>query len=92
MGPVGLEMGLEGPVCQKVGGGGKNWFQTQLQRYTSHGRRGRGLGVSPRLLCPRDSPGKNTGVGYHALLQGISTLHMGQRERMELRGTEGACC
>ena len=29
-------------------GGGKNWFQTQLQRYTSHGRRERGLGVS---LC-----------------------------------------
>ena len=25
MGPVGLEMGLEGPVCQKVGVGGKNW-------------------------------------------------------------------
>ena len=24
-----------------------------------------------RLLCPRDSLGKNTGVGYHALLQGI---------------------
>ena len=24
-----------------------------------------------RLLCPWDSPGKNTGVGYHALLQGI---------------------
>ena len=24
-----------------------------------------------RLLCPRDSPGKNTGVGGHALLQGI---------------------
>ena len=23
------------------------------------------------LLCPWDSPGKNTGVGYHALLQGI---------------------
>ena len=22
-------------------------------------------------LCPRDSPGKNTGVGCHALLQGI---------------------
>ena len=33
MGPVGLEMGPEGPVCQKVGGGWKNWFQTQLQRY-----------------------------------------------------------
>ena len=24
-----------------------------------------------RLLCPRDSPGKDTGVGCHALLQGI---------------------
>ena len=25
----------------------------------------------PRLLCPWDSPGKNTGVGCRALLQGI---------------------
>ena len=25
----------------------------------------------PRLLCPRDSPGKNARVGYHFLLQGI---------------------
>ena len=24
-----------------------------------------------RVLCPWDSPGKNTGVGCHALLQGI---------------------
>ena len=24
-----------------------------------------------RLLCPWDSPGKNTGVGCHALLYGI---------------------
>ena len=24
-----------------------------------------------RLLCPRDSPGKNTGVGCHFLLQGL---------------------
>ena len=24
-----------------------------------------------RLLCPWDSPGKNTGVGYHFLLPGI---------------------
>ena len=24
-----------------------------------------------RLLCPWDSPGQNTGVGCHALLQGI---------------------
>ena len=29
-------------------------------------------GLQPaRLLCPWDSPGKNTGVGHHALLQGI---------------------
>ena len=26
---------------------------------------------SPRLLCLWDSPGKNTGGGFHALLQGI---------------------
>ena len=25
----------------------------------------------PRLLCPWNSPGKNTGVGCHVLLQGI---------------------
>ena len=30
-------------------------------------------GLQPtRLLCPWDSPGKSTGVGYHALLQEIS--------------------
>ena len=29
------------------------------------------MGCSPPLLCPRDSPGKNTGVGSHSLLQGI---------------------
>ena len=29
-------------------------------------------GLEPaRLLCPWDSPGKGTGVGFHALLQGI---------------------
>ena len=27
--------------------------------------------VATRLLCPWDSPGKNTGVGGHSLLQGI---------------------
>ena len=35
----------------------------------------------PRLLCPWDSPGKNTGVGCHVILQGIfvtpaSNLHL----------------
>ena len=39
-------------------------------------------GLQPaRLLCPRNSPGKNTGVGCYALLQGIfptqgSNLHL----------------
>ena len=32
--------------------------------------RHRGL-LPTRLLCPRDSPGKNTGAGGHSLLQGI---------------------
>ena len=29
--------------------------------------------VACQALCPWDSPGKNAGVGYHALLQGIFT-------------------
>ena len=29
------------------------------------------MDYSTRPLCPWDSPGKNTGVGCHALLQGI---------------------
>ena len=40
---------------------------------------------SPRLLCPRDAPGRNTGAGGHALLQGIfltqgSNLHALHRQ------------
>ena len=29
------------------------------------------MDFSPQLLCPWDSPGKNTGVGCHFILQGI---------------------
>ena len=29
------------------------------------------LGKPTRLLCPWDFPGKNTGLGFHVLLQGI---------------------
>ena len=37
-------------------------------------------GLQPaRLLCPWDSPGKNTGVVYHSLLQGIF-LTQGQNQ------------
>ena len=28
--------------------------------------------IATRLLCPRDSPGKNTGVSCHFLLRGLS--------------------
>ena len=50
---------------------------------------GRPHGLQPsRLLCPWDSPGQNTGVGCHALLQGIfptrglnpRLLHLLQRQ------------
>ena len=36
--------------------------RTRLKRHSSS---------SSRLFCPWDSPGKNTGMGCHALLQGI---------------------
>ena len=29
------------------------------------------MDCNPRLFCPWDSPGKNTGMGCHFLLQGI---------------------
>ena len=38
-----------------------SWFNS-LQSYEQY---------PARLLCPRNSPGKNTGAGCHALLQGI---------------------
>ena len=49
-------------------------------------------GLQPtRLLCPRDSPGTNTGVGCHALLQGIkSTLGcQGGRKKKDGRDLRG---
>ena len=39
---------------------------SRVQFFATHG-------LQPsRLLCPRDSPGKNTGVGCRALFQGSS--------------------
>ena len=39
-------------------------------------------GLKPTgLLCPRDSPGKNTGVGCHFLLQGIFLIQ-GSKPRL----------
>ena len=37
-------------------------------------------GLSSRLLCPRDSPGKNTGVGSHSLRQGIAYTKYKRRQ------------
>ena len=39
--------------------------QSRLTLYDLHGL------LLARLLCPWNSPGKNTGVGIHSLLQGI---------------------
>ena len=47
------------------------WSEVKWSRsVVSDSLRPRGLEPT-RLLCPWDSPGKNTGVGYHFLLQGI---------------------
>ena len=50
------------------------WMQRSVGvvKLLGHVRLLRPHGLWPaRLLCPWDSPGKNTGVGCHSLLQGI---------------------
>ena len=43
-------------------------------------------GLSPaRLLCPWNSPGKNTGVGCHAVLQGIFLTQGSNLSRLHRR-------
>ena len=43
-----------------------------MLRHFSHVQLCHPMDCSPsRILCPWDSPGKNTGVGCHPLLQGI---------------------
>ena len=53
---------IEGAFDQYLPGGG-------LAAVISDSLRSHGLQPT-RLLCPWDSPGKNTGVGCHFLLQG----------------------
>ena len=55
-----------------------NLLEKTLMLGKIEGRRRRGWhrmrwldDITTRLLCPWDSPGKNTGVGSHFLLQGI---------------------
>ena len=46
----------------------------------------RHCGVQPaRLLCPWDSPGKNTGVGTYSLLQGIFTTRRSKPDLQDCR-------
>ena len=45
-------------------------LSNSLEYVLSHFSHAR-LSATARLLCPWDSPGKKTGVGCHALLQGI---------------------
>ena len=48
----------------------RNWSLSVVSdSLLSHGLR------PTRLLCPWNSPGKNTGVGSHSLLQGIFPTH-----------------
>ena len=54
--------------------GGCTFFSCSMgkEKVLSHVRLLRPCGLcSARILCPSDSPGKNTGVGCHFLLQGI---------------------
>ena len=52
-------------VSCNIGGGGGGLVSKSSPTLATHG-------LQPaRLLCPWDSPGKNTGVGCHFLLQGI---------------------
>ena len=70
----------EEAVCSAAGSASLRGASHEAGGLASHddglhvGQGSRGLGWAggpPRLLCPWDSPGKNTGVGCHFLLQGI---------------------
>ena len=45
--------------------------KSKLTYFSVSAAAARSLQLCPTLLCPWDSPGKKTGVGCHALLQGI---------------------
>ena len=67
----------------------QDWFPLELTSLISLQSKGlsrvfsnttvqkRPYGLQPdRLLCPWDLPGKNTGVGCHALLQHLAYIHL----------------
>ena len=45
--------------------------------------------VATRLLHPWESPGKNTAVGYHFLLQGIFPTQRSEEHTSELQSHSG---
>ena len=68
------------PQCNSKGMGLNLWANSiqsrsstwwMLSQLSSHYISTLSYSCTARLLCPWDSPGKNTGVGCHALLQGI---------------------
>ena len=54
---------------QSLSGGRRVWRRMKVMK-ASNSLRPHGLQLA-RLLCPWNSPGQNTGVGSHSLLQGI---------------------
>ena len=64
-------------LLERGGKGVKDWMGREDIREVGHAGMLRRFSLRPhgpqpnRLLCPRDYPGKNTGVACHALLQGI---------------------
>ena len=72
----GLQLLSQDPLCQSFSQRTWQCLQTSQHVCASSVAQSRLTvqlnGLQPaRLLCPWDSPGKNTGVGCHALLQGI---------------------
>ena len=73
--PVGCQWPVSRPLCKGLGFHSCDWFMTVCMCMLSHSVMSHswwphGL-QSARLLCPRDSPGKSTGVGCHFPFLGI---------------------
>ena len=63
---------LEKPSPEQVGTMTAMYSSIESETHTVKSNSLQSHGLQPnRLLCPWNSPGKNTGVGYHSLLQGI---------------------
>ena len=77
------------PCCQDTLGQYLGCEWVDAQSLPSDFLLSHGLGPT-RLLCPRGSPRKNTGVGFHALLQGIFPTQ--GLNLWRLHGGQVLCC